>query len=115
MTIAASRTLDIFVVGSGMVGRATGLSLMSKGHQATFYDVDGSKLKLLEKAGNVTTKDISGVKRADAVAVCVPTPARDHSLETAFVRSALSSAAPVSYTTNPSVMASALGFNKHME
>ncbi len=86
--------MRLFIIGSGVVGKATGIGLISKGHEATFYDVDPSRLKGLEHQGYETTQEISGLVDADFVAVCVPTPAKDHNLDTTFVRDAVSSAAP---------------------
>ena len=68
------------VVGSGIVGKATGKGLAKKGHNITFIDIDEKIVKdLIDEGFNahpweeIRTLDII---RPDIVMFCLPTPSR---------------------------------------
>ena len=45
------RSKKVVVVGSGVVGTATGLGLASRGHDVLFSDVAPERMELLRKRG----------------------------------------------------------------
>ncbi|HRW05063.1 MAG TPA: NAD(P)-binding domain-containing protein [Caldilineaceae bacterium] len=66
---------NILVVGSGVVGQATGKGFARKGHQVTFVDVDTNKIGQLHQQGYAaTTIDDVDWHAVDLVMVTVSTP-----------------------------------------
>jgi len=67
--------MKVGIIGSGIVGQATGMGLVANGHQARFYDIDNRPLQTLREKGYETTDEIEDViDHAEAIFVCVPTP-----------------------------------------
>ena len=67
--------MKLLIVGSGVVGYATGIGLARKGNDPIFYDVDKRKLEDLRKQGyNVVETFSEAVDLADVIFICVPTP-----------------------------------------
>jgi UDPglucose 6-dehydrogenase len=67
--------LNIGIIGSGIVGQATGMGLSTNGHKVKFYDIDNSRLLALKRKGYQTAERIDDVVNdSEAVFVCVPTP-----------------------------------------
>jgi len=67
--------VNIAIVGAGVVGKATGFGLESKGHSVTFADADDATLaNLREKGHSVANSLEEAAKSADVVMVCVSTP-----------------------------------------
>ena len=67
--------MKIGIIGSGIVGQATGIGLIAKGHQVKFYDIDENKLLTLKNNGYDTNNILDDViDFADTVFVSVPTP-----------------------------------------
>jgi len=80
--------LNIGIVGSGIVGQATGMGLNTNGHKVKFYDVDDSKLKVLKSNGYDTTENIDEViNDSQAIFVCVPTPTIANKIELKIINS----------------------------
>ena len=68
----------ILVVGAGVVGRATGKSLLTKGHKVIFIDKDIAVVKDLVEAGyEAYIPDSLAPLQADISMVCVNTPPRN--------------------------------------
>jgi UDPglucose 6-dehydrogenase len=65
---------NIVIVGSGVVGSATGKGLAEKGHRVVFHDIDGRVLERLGREGYATVPSLGLVKDADFVFLTVPTP-----------------------------------------
>lgn len=63
--------MDILIVGSGVVGYATGKGLSNLGNDVTFYDIDPERLDYLENQGLKTIDKIEG--QYDVSYICVPT------------------------------------------
>jgi UDPglucose 6-dehydrogenase len=65
----------IFVVGSGVVGEATGRGLLQRGHKVTFVDVLPSRVEALQTAGLDATDalDLSGEEES-FIFLTLPTP-----------------------------------------
>src|SRR3989442_705604 len=67
--------LKIGIIGAGVVGKASGIGLESKGHGVTFADTDRSCLDDLKASGHEVHSSVSDVARSsDVVMVSVPTP-----------------------------------------
>ena len=82
--------MRIAIVGSGVVGRATGTVFHMCGNEVYFYDVDRNRLKTLQKEGyNVVDSLFCAVKKSDVVFVCVPTPTVDGKFAFDYVNDAV--------------------------
>src|SRR5438309_3841982 len=69
------RSKKVVVVGSGVVGTATGLGLASRGHDVVFSDVAPERMELLRKRGFDVVEPWEMARvRADAYLLSVPTP-----------------------------------------
>ena len=79
----------ISILGSGVVGHATGIGLTSMGHDVTFVDIDEDRLSLLRNEGHAT-QHVNGMtlENVDAVFVAVPTPASEDGVDTSYLESA---------------------------
>ena len=67
--------MKIGIIGAGVVGKASGIGLESKGHGVTFVDNDPSCLDELKASGHEVHSSISDVARSsDIVMVSVQTP-----------------------------------------
>ena len=67
--------MKIGIIGSGIVGQATGIGLSYNGHHVKFHDIDGKRVLTLKNQGYDATEDIDEVmNHSDVVFVCVPTP-----------------------------------------
>jgi len=67
--------MKLAIIGSGIVGRATGIGLSMQGNNVTFFDIDGEKLSALRKEGFKVAQDMKEViLDSDVSFVCVPTP-----------------------------------------
>ncbi|MGZ4618444.1 MAG: 2-dehydropantoate 2-reductase N-terminal domain-containing protein [Frankiaceae bacterium] len=68
----------IFIVGSGVVGTATGKAMLRLGSDVTFVDVDDRRLDALTAEGlNAVPPEEMDLTGATAVFVSVPTPSQD--------------------------------------
>jgi UDPglucose 6-dehydrogenase len=67
--------LNVSIVGSGAVGKATGTGLTQLGHLVNFYDKDPNVLEGLRKEELPITDSLAAsVTSSDVVMICVPTP-----------------------------------------
>jgi UDPglucose 6-dehydrogenase len=67
--------LKIGIVGAGIVGKASGIGLESKGHYVTFADINPARLDELKSTGHKVDRSVPDVARSsDIVMVSVPTP-----------------------------------------
>lgn len=67
--------LNVLIVGSGAVGKATGLGLRQLGLSVSFYDNNQETLKELKEQGlNVSNALAENFPGSDVVLICVPTP-----------------------------------------
>ena len=64
----------IVIVGSGVVGTATGKGFVRCGHQVTFVDISPSRLKALRQEGLVATDRIDLSGEPSFVFLTLPTP-----------------------------------------
>lgn len=81
--------MKIQIVGSGIVGTASGLGLMAIGHDILFVDINKERISELKGEGyETTTEPVSGY---DAYMVSVPTPNRNAQIDLSYVKSAMES------------------------
>ncbi|MCW4004055.1 MAG: nucleotide sugar dehydrogenase [Candidatus Bathyarchaeota archaeon] len=67
--------MKISIIGSGIVGQATGIGFTTNGNRVKFYDIDKGKLLALKSKGYDTTDNlVDAVNFSDILFVCVPTP-----------------------------------------
>ena len=67
--------LRVGIIGAGVVGKATGIGLESKGHVVTFVDNNPDCLDELKASGHEVHSSVTDVVRSsDIVMVSVPTP-----------------------------------------
>src|SRR5713101_8386266 len=75
MSLKLVKELKIGIIGAGVVGKASGMGLESKGHSVTFVDNNPSRLDELKASGHEVHDSVSEVARtSDVVMVCVSTP-----------------------------------------
>ncbi|TMK37021.1 MAG: UDP-glucose/GDP-mannose dehydrogenase family protein [Actinobacteria bacterium] len=81
--------LSIAVIGSGVVGTATGAGFTAKGHRVVFCDVDPERVALLKSRGFDAVHASALVDvRASAYLISVPSPTVDERVDTSYVREA---------------------------
>ena len=69
--------MRISIIGSGVVGKATGIGFHKFGHEVIFYDIDSESLISLREEGYEVTEDVNeAVCSSTASFICVPTPTR---------------------------------------
>jgi UDPglucose 6-dehydrogenase len=65
----------IAIIGSGVVGTATGKGLHKLGHRIIFNDISSQRLLALEKEGyKVTTSIKEAISKTNISFICVNTP-----------------------------------------
>lgn len=70
--------VKVSIIGSGIVGQATGMGLALNGNEVLFYDIDQKKLRDLKEKGHQTTDNLTeAVTASDVIFVSVPTPTVD--------------------------------------
>jgi UDPglucose 6-dehydrogenase len=74
--------MELAIVGSGVVGQATGGGFAFHGHNVLYHDIDENMLLTLSRKGYETTRSVEEVVRnSDVVFVCVPTPTVDGTVD----------------------------------
>lgn len=69
----------IGIIGSGVVGSATGKGFHKLGHDITFYDISKQRLRDLEDNGYKVASSVSEIiDKTDLSFVCVNTPAKNN-------------------------------------
>ena len=82
--------MKVSVIGSGVVGQATGMGLAHHGNDVMFNDIDENKMSYLEKKGyRVTSQIVEAVCDSDIVFVCVPTPTNNNHMDLTFIHSSI--------------------------
>ena len=85
-------SVKISVIGSGVVGSATGMGFSAKGNRVLFHDIDKSKLISLGMKGFATTEVVEeAVKSSQITLVCVPTPTVDKKVDVSCLYAATKS------------------------
>jgi UDPglucose 6-dehydrogenase len=79
----------ISIIGSGVVGEATGRVFHMQGHDVLFHDINQGKLDALANDGCAVTASVAeAVHHADVVFICVPTPTVNQTFDCSFVETA---------------------------
>lgn len=82
--------MKVSIIGSGIVGQATGIGLAKFGNDVIFYDVDKEKIASLKKKGFKTTnKIVDTVIESEILFVCVPTPNVKGRMDFSYVKKAV--------------------------
>lgn len=86
--------MRISIIGSGVVGTATGKGLSKLGHLVVFNDVNGNRLKELFAEGHEVTHSVSDAVMSTSISfVCVQTPTVKGKIDLRFIRNAIISVA----------------------
>ena len=81
--------MSVLILGSGVVGEATGLGLRHLGHEVGFVDIDGDRLTELSDRGLATVHaDQLTLDGVEAVFVAVPTPSTVRGIDLSAVDAA---------------------------
>jgi nucleotide sugar dehydrogenase len=81
--------MSIRIVGSGVVGHATGLGLQQLGREVTFVDIDETRIAELRDEGlEAIHADEMGLDGIEAVFVAVPTPSNEEGIVLRYLESA---------------------------
>lgn len=81
---------NIGIIGSGVVGSATGMGFKTLGHDIIFFDIDEKRIMDLTKKGLNATTDLGyTVKNSDIFFVCVPTPDKDGKIDLSIIETAI--------------------------
>ncbi len=80
----------IAIIGSGIVGQATGKGLVKSGHSIIFIDTDPEVLEQLKSSGYETT-DITQLERLkyETSILCLPTPLRSDRIDLSYYEQVL--------------------------
>ena len=79
----------IAIIGSGIVGSATGKGLIVKGHKVIFYDIKKEVIKTLKKQKlDARLADSLDVKESDAFFLVVPTPTENEKINLKYMEEA---------------------------
>lgn len=74
----SSATLKVAIIGSGTVGRATGLALAVNGHDVLFYDTEKVAFTPLPYFAQRTQELVQAWNHADVLMLCLPTPSEPY-------------------------------------
>jgi UDPglucose 6-dehydrogenase len=79
--------MRIAIIGSGVVGEATGIGISLYGHSVLFHDINDHRLAALKEKGyEITTELLEAVLSSDVVFVCVPTPTVDGHADLTYIK-----------------------------
>ena len=78
--------MKVSIIGSGVVGQATGMGFAVHGHDVLFHDIDEKKLSNLRSQGYKTTSKVEeAVQGSEVIFVCVPTPTVDKKVDLSYL------------------------------
>lgn len=83
--------MRIWIVGSGVVGQATGRGLLQRGHAITFIDIDPTKIEQLKAEGLVAMLPAAARELrepAELIMLSVPTPTSNGALDARSLQAA---------------------------
>ncbi len=66
--------MKVSIIGSGTVGRATGMAFVAAGHDVLFYDVNRTPLRRLPNFTQATQDLSLAFAHGEALVLCLPTP-----------------------------------------
>lgn len=79
---------NIGIIGSGVVGYATGKALSTIGNNVTFFDVFDDTLKRIENEGYNVARSLNDIKNVDMYFIIVPTPDKEGEIDLSCVKAA---------------------------
>jgi UDPglucose 6-dehydrogenase len=78
--------MKIAIIGSGIVGQATGMGLAFNGNKVIFHDIDKRKLLALKSNGyDATDNIVKAVNGSDVLFICVPTPTVEGRIDLRYI------------------------------
>lgn len=80
---------NIGIIGSGVVGFATGKAFDTTGNYVTFFDVIESTLSRIEKEGYNVARTLEALKCADIFFIIVPTPDKEGEIDLSYIKTAI--------------------------
>jgi len=79
--------MKISIIGSGVVGKATGIGLHKYGNEVLFHDILKEKLTTLKKQGYDVTENISeAINNSTISFICVQTPTVNGQMDFSYVK-----------------------------
>lgn len=85
--------MNVQIVGSGVVGQATGNGLSLKGHKITYVDIDEKVIKMLKYKGYYKKYSVSDIPLPghEITFVSVPTPTVNNKIVLEYIKTAITS------------------------
>lgn len=84
-----SQEARISIVGSGVIGEATGIGFQMHRNEVVFHDIDPKRLALLEEKGyNICSSMLEAVSNSIASFICVQTPTIGGQIDLKYVERA---------------------------
>ncbi|GAH63657.1 unnamed protein product [marine sediment metagenome] len=81
--------MKISIIGSGVVGKATGIGFNDFGNQVIFHDINEQTLTSLETEGHIVTTNMSeAIANSKVSFICVPTPTQAGKMDLTYVKKA---------------------------
>jgi len=81
--------IGISIIGSGVVGQATGMGLYTHSRDLVFFVIDKRKLEDLRERRHTTAETLEAVERSNISMISVPTPTVDKRIDLSYVKVAL--------------------------
>ena len=82
--------MTLSIIGSGVVGGATGKGFVQLGHDVIFYDTEREKLRQLSSQGYKVCRNVfDAVTSSSFSFVCVQTPTDNGNVDLSFMKSAI--------------------------
>lgn len=82
--------MKVSIIGSGVVGKATGIGFHKHGNEVIFHDIDNRKLFELDEKGFEVTENVEQAVCDSAVSfICVQTPTVNGKIDLSYVKTAV--------------------------
>lgn len=86
--------MNVSIIGSGIVGTATGTGLVKLGHKVIFYDIDKERVQNMRHSNwNSTFRIDEALSQSNISFVTVPTPFDGKKMNLKYIKSAITSIA----------------------
>ena len=87
-------SVNISIIGSGVVGGIIGEGLKQLGHNVIFYDIDVKTIEKIRSKGYDATDDIGyAITNSDVSFICVPSPTEGGKIDPSYIKSVAESIA----------------------
>ena len=88
--------MKIGIIGSGVVGFATGRGFENFTNEVMFFDVSQERVKMITDGGRKATINIKQLADfSDAFFICVPTPDKNQKIDLSYIKAAIKGLAKV--------------------